>query len=94
MCGGAAGARSGAVLLRDVALHKAPGPKGAPFAGAPLPYFLRFTGGDGMQAGFVPRYRASHGCIRMPAPMAKRFFDAAEVGTRVEVIEPPLMVER
>ena len=47
-----------------------------------------------MHAGYVPRYRASHGCIRMPEKMARRFFEAAKVGTRVEVIEPPLMVER
>ncbi len=87
-------ARSGSVLLRDVDINKDPCPKGAHFVGAPMPYFLRFTGGYGMHAGFVPRYRASHGCIRMPAQMAKHFFDAAEVGTRVEVIEPPIMVER
>ena len=33
----------------------------------------------------VPRYRASHGCIRMPAQMARHFFDAAEEGTPVIV---------
>ena len=87
-------APSGSVLVRDVDVNKTPRPEGAQFVGAPMPYFLRFTGGYGMHAGFVPRYRASHGCIRMPAPMAKHFFDAAELGTRVEVIEPPLMVER
>ena len=91
---GAYCARSGAVLMRDVDVNKDPRPKGAHFVGAPMPYFLRFTGGYGMHAGFVPRYRASHGCIRMPAPMARHFFDAAEIGTRVEVIEPPLMVGR
>jgi len=91
---GAYCAASGAVLMRNVDVQKDPRPEGAHFVGAPMPYFLRFTGGYGMHAGFVPRYRASHGCIRMPAPMAKHFFDAAEVGTRVEVIEPPLMVER
>jgi lipoprotein-anchoring transpeptidase ErfK/SrfK len=80
--------------MRNVDAGKDPRPDGAHFVGAPMPYFLRFTGGFGMHAGFVPRYRASHGCIRMPAPMAKHFFDAAEIGTRVEVIEPPLMVER
>lgn len=91
---GAYCARSGSVLMHDVDVNKDPCPKGAHFVGAPMPYFLRFTGGYGMHAGFVPRYRASHGCIRMPAPMAKHFFEAAEVGTHVEVIEPPLMVER
>ena len=47
-------------------LSKDPCPKGAHFVAAPMPYFLRFTGGYGMHAGFVPHYRASHGCIRMP----------------------------
>ncbi len=52
-----------------------------------MPYFLRFTGGYGMHAGFVPRYRASHGCIRMPREMARHFFDAAEEDTPVIVKE-------
>jgi hypothetical protein len=30
----------------------------------------------------------------MPEKMAKHFFDAAKIGTRVEVIEPPLQVTR
>ena len=51
---------------------------GTHFVGAPMPYFLRFRDGYGMHAGFVPRYRASHGCIRMPIEMAKHFFDAAK----------------
>jgi L,D-transpeptidase catalytic domain len=41
----------------------------------------------------LSRTIASHGCVRVPAAMAKHFFDAAEIGTRVEVIEPPTMVE-
>lgn len=86
--------RVGGVLVRDAELNKTPMPDHAKFVGAPMPYFLRFAGGYGMHAGFVPRYRASHGCIRMPILMAKHFFDAAEIGTRVEVIEPPIMVER
>ncbi len=86
--------RTGRVVQHDVNARKDPCPKGARFVGAPMPYFLRFTGGYGMHAGYVPRYRASHGCVRMPEKMARRFFEAAKVGTRVEVIEPPLMVER
>jgi hypothetical protein len=86
--------RSGRIVQRDVDVRKDPCPKGARFVGAAMPYFMRFTGGYGMHAGYVPRYRASHGCIRMPEKMARRFFEAAKVGTRVEVIEPPLMVER
>jgi hypothetical protein len=30
----------------------------------------------------------------LPVMMAKHFFEAAEVGTRVEVIEPPLIVQQ
>ncbi|MBA3607898.1 MAG: L,D-transpeptidase family protein [Chthoniobacterales bacterium] len=86
--------KSGAVLRRDVDVNNDPVPKGAKFVGSPMPYFLRFRGGYGMHAGFVPRFRASHGCVRMPMRMAKNFFEAAEIGTRVEVIEPPIMVER
>ena len=86
--------RAGDLLVRDAEIDKTPKPDHARFVGAPMPYFLRFTGGYGMHAGFVPRYRASHGCIRMPIAMAKHFFEAAEVGTRVEVIEPPIMVHR
>ena len=85
--------RLGKVLARNVDVNKTTMPEGAHFVGAPMPYFLRFTEGYGMHAGFVPRYRASHGCIRMPMEMAKHFFDAAEIGTRVEVIEPPLATE-
>jgi hypothetical protein len=79
--------RSGAVVVRDVDVNRGSPPRGASFAGARMPYFLRFTEGYGMHAGFVPRFRASHGCIRMPLTMAKHFFEAAEIGTRVEVVE-------
>lgn len=80
---------SGEVLVLDANSRTTPVPKGARFVGAPMPYFMRFKGGYGMHAGFVPRYRASHGCVRMPEKMAQHFFDAARVGTRVEVVEPP-----
>ena len=80
--------RSGKVVRRDVAAGRDRSPPGAHFVGAPMPYFLRFTGGYGMHAGVVPRYRASHGCVRLPPEMAKHFFEAAEVGTPVEVVAP------
>jgi hypothetical protein len=85
---------SGRVVVHNAEAGETPRPKGAHFVGAPMPYFLRFTRGYGMHAGFVPRSRASHGCVRMPLLMAKRFFDAAKVGTRVEVIEPPAVTAR
>lgn len=77
----------GEVVKANVTNGKDHRPAGTEFAGAKMPYFLRFTRGYGMHAGFVPRFRASHGCIRMPAEMAKHFFDAAEEETPVIVKE-------
>jgi hypothetical protein len=36
-------------------------------------YFMRFTGADGMHAGYLPGYPASHGCVRMPQKTRLRF---------------------
>jgi hypothetical protein len=77
----------GEIVRRNVDTSKDHAPAGTTFRGAPMRFFLRFTQGYGMHAGFVPRYRASHGCIRMPAEMAEHFFDAAEEGTPVIVEE-------
>ena len=79
--------KDGLVLVKNISVREDPKPPGAIFDGARMPYFLRFTGGYGMHAGFVPRYRASHGCIRMPGEMAKHFFEAARDGTPVIVKE-------
>lgn len=80
-------ADDGTVANANAEVGKDPQPDGTQFSGAPMPYFLRFTRGYGMHAGFVPRYRASHGCIRMPMEMAKHFFGAAELDTPVVVTE-------
>ncbi len=60
-----------------------PRPPGSHFKGASMPHFMRITGGVGMHAGFLPGYPASHGCIRMPAHMAKVFFNNVNTGTPV-----------
>ncbi len=60
-------------------------PAGAYFEHAPMPYFLRFNGGVGMHQGYLPGYAASHGCVRMPENMARRFFENASLGTPVIV---------
>ncbi|HEX4084652.1 MAG TPA: L,D-transpeptidase family protein [Chthoniobacteraceae bacterium] len=70
----------------DVTKDKMPD-NAAAFVGAKMPFYLRFTGGYGMHAGYLPGYRASHGCVRMPSSMADHFFNAAELGTPV-VVEP------
>lgn len=62
-----------------------PRPRGARFVPAPMHYFMRFTGGDGLHAGYLPGYAASHGCVRMPKDRAAIFYANVEVGTRVHV---------
>jgi lipoprotein-anchoring transpeptidase ErfK/SrfK len=78
---------AGEIVKKNVDVSKDPKPEGTEFRGAPMKFFLRFTRGYGMHAGYVPRYRASHGCIRMPGEMAEHFFDASEEGTPVIVKE-------
>ena len=60
-------------------------PRGARFVAAPMPYFIRFNGAEGLHAGYLPGYPASHGCVRLPERNAIAFFNAVEVGTPVTV---------
>ncbi|HET7239446.1 MAG TPA: L,D-transpeptidase family protein [Terrimicrobiaceae bacterium] len=77
---------SGNVVVKDVDVKKDPRPAGATFRGAPMPYFMRITGGVGMHQGFLPGVPDSHGCIRMPQRMARLFWDNAPLGTPVTVV--------
>ena len=63
-------------------------PEGCQYMPAPMPYWMRLTSyGIGMHAGRIPNpgYPASHGCIRLPNPLAPMVFDAVNEGTRVTV---------
>lgn len=60
-------------------------PRGGKFVPAPMRYFMRFHGADGMHAGYLPGYPASHGCVRMPEQDAITFYNAVPVGTPVRV---------
>src|SRR5438445_4659974 len=60
-------------------------PRGGKFVPAPMHYFMRFDGADGMHAGYLPGYPASHGCVRMPQEYAIAFFNAVDAGTPVTV---------
>jgi lipoprotein-anchoring transpeptidase ErfK/SrfK len=60
-------------------------PRGGKFIPAPMHYFMRFHGADGMHAGFLPGYPASHGCVRMPQEYASAFFNSVTIGTQVAV---------
>ena len=78
--------RSSNALINDDADSRVdiPGP-GEVFKGAPMKYFMRFNGAVGMHTGHIPGYRASHGCVRLPDHMAKKFFENAPLGTPVKV---------
>lgn len=60
-------------------------PSGAYYDPAPMPYWMRFKGGYGMHVGFVAGYPVSHGCVRLPADMAKIFYENTPLGTPVTV---------
>jgi lipoprotein-anchoring transpeptidase ErfK/SrfK len=60
-------------------------PPDGKFIPAPMHYFMRFSGADGMHAGYLPGYPASHGCVRMPEQYAIDFFNSVGVGTPVTV---------
>jgi hypothetical protein len=75
----------GQVVRSNIDVRKDPQPAGTHFDGARMPYFMRFNGGYGMHAGYVPRFRASHGCIRLPARMARHFFENTPDDTPVIV---------
>jgi len=60
-------------------------PRGGKFVPAPMRYFMRFHEADGMHAGYLPGYPASHGCVRMPEQLAIAFYRAVDVGTPVTV---------
>ena len=78
--------RTGRVVKADVNTRKDRRPPGTYYRGAKMSYYLRFNGGIGMHAsGHVPNYPASHGCVRMPPQMARKFFQHARVGTPVHV---------
>jgi lipoprotein-anchoring transpeptidase ErfK/SrfK len=76
----------GTVVQKDVDTSKQKPPEGTSFAGAKMPFFLRFNGGVGMHAGRLPGRAASHGCVRLPRNMAEHFFNNTELGTPVTVV--------
>ncbi len=78
--------RTGEVINPDVDTRKDRAPSGAKYVGAPMPNFMRITGGVGMHAGYLPGVAASHGCIRMPLFMSENFFRNLEVGTPVTIV--------
>ena len=53
---------------------------------ASMPFFLRLSCGPvGLHAGVIPDYPASHGCVRLPAGVAKELYAMVPRGTVVEI---------
>lgn len=82
---------SGSTLVSDVRSGFDPLPPGARFVGASMKYFQRFVRPDGtptamgFHQGHLPGYPASHGCVRLPGPVAAWFFHNVPKGTPVYV---------
>ncbi|MEM8953696.1 MAG: L,D-transpeptidase family protein [Verrucomicrobiota bacterium] len=76
---------AGNVVMRDIGVRTHAKPAGTTFLGAPMWYFMRVHGAVGMHAGYIPGYPASHGCIRLPEQMAKKFYEHASHGTPVTI---------
>ena len=56
------------------------------YSNAPMPYMQRLTwSGIALHEGYVPNYRASHGCIRLPGSFARKLWGMGRIGMRVIV---------
>lgn len=61
-------------------------PPGGEFLGAAMPYWMRLTWtGIGMHVGEVPRYPASHACIRGQSDIVPVVYSKVRVGTPVTI---------
>ncbi len=61
-------------------------PEGGKFQGASMAHWMRLTDdGIGMHKGRVPRYPASHGCIRTPGSVVPTVFAKVRTGTSVTI---------
>lgn len=56
------------------------------YSNAPMPFMQRLTwSGIALHQGYVPNYRASHGCIRLPGGFASQLWGIGYLGMRVIV---------
>lgn len=77
----------GKVVKTDADSRKDEVPAGGKFLGAPMKYWMRMTnGGIGHHVGNVPRYPASHACIRGPRKVMPTVYSKVKVGTRILVV--------
>lgn len=78
--------KNGSVVKSGADSRKDKAPAGGKFLGAAMPNWMRLTNdGIGMHQGRVPRYPASHGCIRKPSSVVKIVYSKVKVGTSVTI---------
>jgi len=75
----------GRVIVANVDSRIRRAPRHTHFRGASMPFFIEFSPGYGLHAGYLPGFPASHGCVRMPFWKARQFFNAVRIGTTVVV---------
>ncbi|MGJ8655074.1 MAG: L,D-transpeptidase [Akkermansiaceae bacterium] len=79
---------SGSTVKSGADSRKDKVPEGGKFIGAAMPNWMRLTGdGVGMHQGRVPRYAASHGCIRTPSSVVRIVYGKVRVGTSVTITQ-------
>ena len=77
---------AGEVVNADATAGVTPVPPGGKFVGASMPYWMRLTWtGIGHHIGNVPRYPASHGCVRGYRKAVPTVFEKVKVGTPVTI---------
>ena len=77
---------SGNVVHGDADVTVDPIPPGGKFVGASMKYWMRISwSGVGMHQGIVPRYPASHGCIRTYHKAVPIVYQHVSIGTPVVV---------
>ena len=61
------------------------------YSNAPMPFMQRITwSGVALHQGHVTGRPASHGCIRLPADVAKKLFGYTRMGARVIITDQPV----
>jgi lipoprotein-anchoring transpeptidase ErfK/SrfK len=80
--------RKGRVVRSGVSTRIDSAPSGTHFVGSPMTYFLRLShDGVGLHVGVLPGYPASHGCVRLPAEIARIFYEKTKIGTKAEIVD-------
>lgn len=76
------------VVNSNADVRKDPIPEGGKFVGAAMPYWMRLSwDGIGMHKGKVPRYPASHGCVRTYYKVVPIVYSKVKLGTPVSIVQ-------